>query len=426
MKELAKSLKLERLRRGLTLAEVSERSRIGIGTLQRIEVGNFSVIGSELLITSYLRAYSESLAERHPDLDGSIRPELNGSAPNDLSWKLQQAHSRVGRWRAVAMILMIAMTGLILSEALWFLDRHPLSRERKASKQHSEALQNNPKYSKPNGKMNSSAKTDDLRVSQSRQVLPPIIPRQLQGIEIQEENSDSSRPVLREELRPEIPAAEIEEDLATASDIDPHQGEELFETSEDTKPFSETPAVDRSQPAKKEVNAPGVQQQLFPSSAGLLNELEFIDRRHQMTEDYSALGHASPTAVTRDATGKDNREPIRDELDTRGSDANILINAKVEPPLTAVQESADRKHLLEIEAIADCWVEIKIDGQKRNGDLLKAGEHRTWEVKKGVELLLGDAAGARIRWDGHPLAFLGKPGRVVRLKLPDPASIKKN
>jgi len=380
MNELARSLKLKRLDQGLSLAEISERSRIGIGVLQEIEAGNFSWIGSEFVIAAYLRAYNEALKESHRSNEGA-QPEPGGARSNDWSRKLQQAETRVNRWRLLALIQMLAIIALILSEVLWVLARHPLSNVERPTNLHSEAFQYDLRPSMQDENLPASEKKDDLDVSEATR--PPPTP---------------------------VPAPEKNIEGAEAG-IDSDGGSESG---------AEAPASNRLVRAELEAHTQGAQQQIFPSSVGLLNQL--IDRTGQMSQGYFNADLALPDAEISDV----GQESARNDPDRDGPDANLSTNDSGASHPSAARASADRAHQLEIETVTDCWVQIKIDGKQRVGDLLKAGEQRTWEIRKEVEILLGNAAGAKLKWDGHPLATMGKPGRVVRLRLPDAALVRKD
>ena len=158
MKELGKHLRLIRLSKGLTLEEMSARSRIDIGTLKEIEADNFYRIGTEFIVNSYLQAYREALEQLSSPVDDIVRPETESSEPNDFNLKLQQTQSRLARWRAFAITLIIAIALLILSEALWFLNQHPLTPAKQETKKHSEVSKDNEKPSIPEEKASSSQK----------------------------------------------------------------------------------------------------------------------------------------------------------------------------------------------------------------------------------------------------------------------------
>jgi cytoskeleton protein RodZ len=61
MKELADTLKSERLARGVTLEEMFQRVRVSVPMLKALEEGRFERIGAPLLIRSFIRSYCIAL-----------------------------------------------------------------------------------------------------------------------------------------------------------------------------------------------------------------------------------------------------------------------------------------------------------------------------------------------------------------------------
>jgi cytoskeleton protein RodZ len=84
--------------------------------------------------------------------------------------------------------------------------------------------------------------------------------------------------------------------------------------------------------------------------------------------------------------------------------------------------AAQQGHLLRVEATVETWVEVRLDEKKVEGVLLHAGESREWQVQKGLRLLVGNAAGVKVMWNGKAVKNLGKPGQAVRLRLPEDAA----
>ncbi|MFQ5479994.1 MAG: RodZ domain-containing protein [Thermodesulfobacteriota bacterium] len=75
-------------------------------------------------------------------------------------------------------------------------------------------------------------------------------------------------------------------------------------------------------------------------------------------------------------------------------------------------------HVLKIIATDDVWVKLNIDNKKPFEVLFKKGNTRQWLMKKGVSLVIGNAGGASIVFDGEPVKMVNMPGRVVRMRLP--------
>lgn len=76
------------------------------------------------------------------------------------------------------------------------------------------------------------------------------------------------------------------------------------------------------------------------------------------------------------------------------------------------------KDNLIITAKMETWIGLKIGGKLRKQVLLKPGESFSTRVEKSVELLIGNAGGVDVTFNGKKMENIGKPGQVVRLKLP--------
>ena len=63
---LAEQVKMERLRRGWTLEQISDLTRISITVLRLIEEKRFEKIGGKRTVEMLLRAYSNALGDKEP------------------------------------------------------------------------------------------------------------------------------------------------------------------------------------------------------------------------------------------------------------------------------------------------------------------------------------------------------------------------
>ena len=77
-------------------------------------------------------------------------------------------------------------------------------------------------------------------------------------------------------------------------------------------------------------------------------------------------------------------------------------------------------HRFEIEALQESWVEVKNEGRKTERFLLHPGERREWSVVGELQILLGNAGGVLMKWDGAPIDLGARPGQVLRFRLPHP------
>ncbi len=97
--------------------------------------------------------------------------------------------------------------------------------------------------------------------------------------------------------------------------------------------------------------------------------------------------------------------------------AQTAIPPTIAPPALAPKVS--KGHRLVVRAKEDAWVEVAIDGGEPFDVLLKTDERVVWKADKGFSLVLGNAGGVALEFDGEELQLHGESGRVVRLMLPD-------
>ncbi len=65
------------------------------------------------------------------------------------------------------------------------------------------------------------------------------------------------------------------------------------------------------------------------------------------------------------------------------------------------------------------WVRISIDGLKTKEYVFGPSDTPEWKAEKGFELLIGNAGGIVLEFNGKKMDNLGKQGQVVRIKLPE-------
>ena len=83
------------------------------------------------------------------------------------------------------------------------------------------------------------------------------------------------------------------------------------------------------------------------------------------------------------------------------------------PAATFSQKSLQKTpalHSLEIVADQKTWIGVEIDGRRAESALLQPGQTRQWEAGKKVYLIVGNAGGVHITWDGKPVTISKTPG----------------
>jgi cytoskeletal protein RodZ len=130
---------------------------------------------------------------------------------------------------------------------------------------------------------------------------------------------------------------------------------------------------------------------------------------------------AEPLTILRpgpEATPREvrNHEPVTAKsLPPANTPAEVLPEDK---PAISSPEAA-KKHLLSVEADQKTWIQVKIDDDSTHEVMMQPGDKREWEAEENVQIVVGNAGGVRMRWDGNAVNLAAKPGSVIRFRLPD-------
>lgn len=84
-----------------------------------------------------------------------------------------------------------------------------------------------------------------------------------------------------------------------------------------------------------------------------------------------------------------------------------------------------KKHRLTIEATETSWVEVRIDGDEPFDVMLRQGEKLSWLADDKIALVIGNAGGVSLEFDGKRLEPLGPSGNVARVELTGEGITKK-
>lgn len=76
------------------------------------------------------------------------------------------------------------------------------------------------------------------------------------------------------------------------------------------------------------------------------------------------------------------------------------------------------KHTLNIDATDRVWIRVLIDGTENKEMLLNHGDKVSYGANKSFAVVVGNAAGANIHFDGKPFEKLGANGEVVKMNFP--------
>ena len=76
------------------------------------------------------------------------------------------------------------------------------------------------------------------------------------------------------------------------------------------------------------------------------------------------------------------------------------------------------KMLLKAKVRERTWVRISVDDQPPKEYIFSRDAQPEWRAKQGFDLLIGNAGGIVLEFDGEKIENLGDPGQVVRIRLP--------
>lgn len=82
------------------------------------------------------------------------------------------------------------------------------------------------------------------------------------------------------------------------------------------------------------------------------------------------------------------------------------------------EKKKERRHVLKVQATEMTWLRIQSDDQPDVEALLQPMEEATWTARRQFNIIIGNAGGVEISFNGKPLGDLGASGQVVHLLLP--------
>ncbi len=317
MRELAEYLKSERLKRGLTLEDISRQVTLSKNVLHAMEEGAFEKIGTPLLIRRFIASYcsalgidSSELLEKHAAEINSINLQRAGIERYSRSQDAFRPKSRK------KLLLALISFAVIASAIYWCL-----------------LLYENRK---------SVGSLQSLRTEgYPQQEIPPDL-------------SGKSSLVVQSQLSNEV--------NSEGTDPSARDGSQERETSMAGTPSGEFPS---EQPAP---------------------EMDPVNEKNHAGSAQTPPARAVGTAAA--------AEDARTREERAGN-------------------------LLSVQATQEAWIQVIIDGTTTESMLMKAGDSREWAAGESVQVVLGNSAGVRMQWNGQPLNLSGRPGAVMRFRLPD-------
>ena len=90
----------------------------------------------------------------------------------------------------------------------------------------------------------------------------------------------------------------------------------------------------------------------------------------------------------------------------------------VKPEPKEEEKAKERRHVLKAMAREKTWMRVKPDDQSAADVLLQPGETVSWSARRRFEVIIGNAGGLDLLFNGISQGPLGKSGQVVTLVLP--------
>jgi cytoskeletal protein RodZ len=97
---------------------------------------------------------------------------------------------------------------------------------------------------------------------------------------------------------------------------------------------------------------------------------------------------------------------------------SLSIKPEGQADLTPNSKTSAGPLTLIIEAAKPVWIKTAVDGREPFEVSLREGEKVKWNAKEGFSVLIGNAGGVKVIFNGEHLGSLGEEGKVVKLVLP--------
>lgn len=102
------------------------------------------------------------------------------------------------------------------------------------------------------------------------------------------------------------------------------------------------------------------------------------------------------------------------------------ISETVSEPAASSNVPSEKGLVLKANVKERTWIRIFIDNMKPKDYVFHPGSKPEWTAEKGFELLIGNAGGIELGFEGAPMKAPGKKGQVIRLSIPKGYERSKN
>jgi cytoskeleton protein RodZ len=140
-----------------------------------------------------------------------------------------------------------------------------------------------------------------------------------------------------------------------------------------------------------------------------IRESEMAAQRARETD-----GSVEQSAGEAESPGKDSQDA---EVQAHLALSNSTEAVADDRPVQDVETVASNRFA--VEADDKVWIQVKIDDKETRRAMLYPGERREWTADRDLQVVIGNAGGIRMKWNGQPIEAPRDSGRVLRFRLPD-------
>ncbi len=129
----------------------------------------------------------------------------------------------------------------------------------------------------------------------------------------------------------------------------------------------------------------------------------------------------------RESDGAVKQSPAADELSNNGPfdtdlSARLALSNSTEAvaddgPVQGIETARPNKFV--VEANDKVWIQVRIDDKETESEMLYPGDRREWAAARILQVVIGNAGGLHMRWNGQQIEAPHDSGRVLRFRLPD-------
>lgn len=117
-------------------------------------------------------------------------------------------------------------------------------------------------------------------------------------------------------------------------------------------------------------------------------------------------------------------QPVQAEQPVQKATQPEPVKKEAPGPGALREDGAPKTHTLIANARDTVWMKVGIDKEEPVEVLLKQGERFTWKAAENISVIIGNAGGVTLIYNGKDISGLGASGEVVGLKLPSGTSYK--